>query len=269
VANVTSATSSDLNRKVAEQAPRPHAEKPYRSNILARDEIAVWWMATDTVRPGDLHRWFETLDELERQRSASFHLEVDRRDFVAAHALLRSMLTYYANLPEHSWRFVIEANGKPSIDPDLGCDELRFNLSHTHGLVAVAVASRGLIGIDAERVDPAKVDFNVAKEYFAAAELQILQKAPPAQRPAYFYRLWTLKEAYIKAIGTGLSMPLRSFAFAFDPIRIDFGLDASTHLNWQFATLAPTDQYVLSIAIGRPEADLVTRTVRVVDPQSL
>jgi 4'-phosphopantetheinyl transferase len=269
VASVTSAPTSDLNRNIAEQAPRAHAEKPHRRRLLARDEIAVWWMPTDTVVPGDLHRWFETLDEHERQRSASFHFEMDRRDFVAAHALLRSILTYYANLPLHSWRFVIEANGKPRIAPDLGCDELLFNLSHTRGLVAVAVASRGMIGIDVERIDPAKVDIAVAEEYFAPAELQILQEAPPAERTACFFRLWTLKEAYIKAIGTGLCTPLNSFAFAFEPIRIDFGLDASTHVNWQFASLAPTDQHVLSVAMGRAEADIVRRTMRAVAPQSL
>jgi 4'-phosphopantetheinyl transferase len=266
---MTSAPIPNRNKSLAESARSAHVEEPDGRQLLARGEVAIWWMVTDQVGPKDLHRWFQMLDEHERQRSTAFHFEMDRRDFIAAHALLRSMLTCYGNLPVHSWSFLIDANGKPIINPKLGCDELLFSLSHTRGLVAVAVASRGVIGIDVERMDPAKTDPGVAEEYFAPTELQMLQGAPPTERTAYFFRLWTLKEAYIKAIGTGLSASLKSFAFAFDPIRIDFALVTSNHLHWQFGCWPPTDQHVLSVAIGRAESEVVRRTLRAIAPQSL
>jgi 4'-phosphopantetheinyl transferase len=98
---------------------------------LTRDEIDVWWMATDTVGCEHLHRWLEMLDEEERERSARFHFEIDRREFIAAHALLRSILSSYVNSPAHQWRFTRDANGKPKIHSPIGSDELLFNLSHT------------------------------------------------------------------------------------------------------------------------------------------
>ncbi len=237
---------------------------------LARDAIAVWWMATDTVGPADLQRWLEVLDEQERERSARFHFDIDRRDFIAAHALLRSMLTSYVNFPAGAWRFTTDADGKPRIDPRNGPGELPFNLSHTHGLVAAAVAARGTVGIDVERIDPAKADVAMADAFFAPAEVRMLQGAPAAERTKCFFRLWTLKEAYIKAIGTGLGTRLDSFAFTVEPIRIEFAPGAIGHAaDWQFAILPTTDQHVLAVAAGHPAGNAVRITARAVAPQNL
>jgi 4'-phosphopantetheinyl transferase len=153
---------------------------------LARDETAVWWMATDKVENADLDRWLKMLDDQERNRSARFHLEIDRRDFIAAHALLRSMLSSYVNSPAHQWRFTCDADGKPRIDPHIQRGELPFNLSHTKGLVAAAVASYGTVG-DVEQIDPVKVKFAIVEEYFAPAEVRMLKAVPEADRTLSFF----------------------------------------------------------------------------------
>jgi 4'-phosphopantetheinyl transferase len=237
---------------------------------LARNETAVWWMTTDTVEYPDLDRWLKMLNDEERDRSARFHLETDRRDFIAAHALLRSMLSCYVNSPAHQWRFTCEADGKPRIDPHIQCGELPFNLSHTQGLVAAAVAAHGTVGVDVEQIDPVKAKFALVEEYFAPAEVRMLRGVPDADRTVCFFRLWTLKEAYIKAIGTGLNTPLKSFAFRFQPIRIEFDSPTTGHaVNWQFAILPTTDKHVLSVAVGRHAGDAVHITSRAVVPQNL
>jgi 4'-phosphopantetheinyl transferase len=241
----------------------------HQNRTLVSDEVDVWWMATDAVRPADLREWFEVLDEEERGRSARFCFEADQRDYIAAHVLLRSMLAWSADCPAEEWRFARDANGKPRVFPGVGLPEIEFNLSHTRGLVAAAATRSGAIGIDAERVDPAKADLAVAERFFAPLELRILHYAPAADRTKLFFRLWTLKEAYIKAIGTGLSMPLDSFTFAFEPLRIEFGADAPGRpQDWQFAIPPTTDEHVLSVALGCP-ADAARFSLRTVAPREL
>ncbi len=229
------------------------------NKTLADNEIAVWWMATDAIEPADLQRWLGILDKEERERAARFYFDIDRREFIAAHALLRTMLAFYLNRPAPHWQFISDAEGKPRIDPRNSAGECPFSLSHTRGLVAAALSANGALGIDVEHIDPRKADFAMAEAYFAPAEVRLLQAAPASERDLCFFRLWTLKEAYVKATGTGLSTPLKSFAFAFEPIRIQFEPgSAERAAEWQFAILPTTDLHVLSVAAGHH-----TRAVRV------
>jgi 4'-phosphopantetheinyl transferase len=236
----------------------------------AEGGLAVWRLATDAAQPSDVQRWLRTLDCGEHERAARFWIEADRREFVAAHALLRAMLSYYFDAPPPAWRFVIDASGKPSVDPNVGPHEIQFNLSHTRGLVAVALASRGAIGVDVEEIDEGKADLAIAEAYFAPSEVELLQQAPPSERTRCFFRLWTLKEAYIKAIGKGLSAPLSSFAFSFDPIRIAFSLGSKNDAaNWRFAILPASDRHVLSIAADRLDCEAIEPATRALVPQDL
>jgi 4'-phosphopantetheinyl transferase len=244
---------------------------PYCPDRLdAEGGLALWWLATGDAKPSDMQRWLRSLDRGERERADRFRIAADRREFVAAHALLRTMLTHHFGAPPTAWRFLVDANGKPSIDPNVGPRELEFNLSHTRGLVAVALASCGAIGVDVEEIDEAKADLAIAEAYFARSEIEMLQKAPPSERARAFFRLWTLKEAYIKAIGKGLSASLNSFAFTFDPIRIAFSLgpedDAS---NWRFSTFPPSDRHILSIAAHWPGCDALNLVTRALSPRDL
>jgi 4'-phosphopantetheinyl transferase len=230
---------------------------------LGADEIAVWWMPTAAVLPVHLQRWLGLFDDEERDRAARLLLDADRRDFIAAHALLRSMLAFYGNFPATRWRFVADPDGKPRVDLRAGGAALEFNLSHTRGLVAAAVAVCGLpVGIDVEQIEPRKADFRVAEEFFASAEVRALKAMPPAEQVTGFFRYWTLKEAYIKAVGTGLAMPLQSFSFALVPPRVTFeagsGDDAAA---WEFAVLPTTDRHILSVAAARSGVRVVSHEI--------
>lgn len=238
------------NRGFFEASNRPAGKSRRRERLLTHAMVYVWWMRTDHVSPADCHRWFKILDREERGRADRFRFECDRREFIAAHALLRSLLTFHLGRPAASWQFATGAFGKPKFADKFRMPNIDFNLSHTRDLVVAAVVAHGAVGVDVEKIDLAKADFKVAQRYFAAAEVEILRQTPQPKQATCFFRLWTLKEAYLKAIGAGLGTPLDSFAFTLAPIRINFLAASQDHpQRWHFAMLPTTGQHVLSLAV--------------------
>jgi 4'-phosphopantetheinyl transferase len=157
------------------------------------------------------------LDAEERARADAFVRPGARDRFVFAHGFLRRCLSAREKVPPGDWRFVADAHGKPRIAaPD---SKFHFSLSHTRGAVAVAI-DHSPLGVDVESLArPAEVD-KLARRYFAPEEIEALARLPAAERRVAFFACWTLKEAYVKGIGVGLSKPLSRFAFdVLDAIR--------------------------------------------------
>jgi 4'-phosphopantetheinyl transferase len=159
------------------------------------------------IQPGDdrhLPGLLNRLDPEERGRAARFRFDHDRLSFAAAHALLRHALDDTVGVPR-PWRFAVQAFGKPSLDPPV--DDVRFNLSHARGLVAVAVTRGRDLGVDVEDAlrDPDESTF--ANLVLAPEELAELEGC--ADRAERLFRIWVAKEAVVKAIGLGLSLPVR------------------------------------------------------------
>jgi 4'-phosphopantetheinyl transferase len=158
------------------------------------------------------------LDAGEQASAARFRFAADRELYQAAHVLLRRALSAQVPVDPAQWRFIRGAHGRPEIDP-IACPEargLRFNLSHTRGLVCCAL-TRGLpVGVDAECPRPMQDARAIAERFFAAEEAAAVAAAGApgsAAEATTFRNLWTLKEAYVKALGLGLSMGLADFAF--------------------------------------------------------
>ena len=190
------------------------------------------------------------LDDEERARAARFVHERDRHQFIAARALLRILLQELAGGPAGAWRFTVGSHGKPSLHPDHRLGRLAFNISHTRGAVACAMTLDHDIGVDIEDLERPGRLLEIAHAYFAPDELVTLRSAPPADQRSVFLRLWTLKEAYIKAHGDGLSLPLDRFAFSLSPPVIAFAPGfPDDPAVWQFSTLAPTASHILSVAV--------------------
>lgn len=209
--------------------------------------ITVWTAALDAIPEACWPRFASLLDAGERERAARFLFERHRRQFVAAHALKRLMLSAAAGATGPAdWTFEAGAHGKPKLTGKRGP---HFNISHCEGLVACAVSETVEIGVDVERLErPAPLE--LAGHYFAAAECTLLSALPQAQRPLGFFRLWTLKEAYIKATGLGLAQTLGDFAFSFEPLRVSFTDPAlGDAAAWQFrqTTVGP-ETHVLALA---------------------
>ena len=190
--------------------------------------IAAWTVALATIPEALWPRLLDLLDTAERDRAARFVFERHRRQHIAAHALKRLMLSAMGGAPPRSWTFEAPSGGKPKVvtprvvtpagGPGHGP---HFNISHCDGLVACAISDDLELGVDVEPV-ARKAPLDLAQTYFAPEEVRWLASLPSAEQPLGFFRLWTLKEAYIKATGLGLAQPLHDFAFAFDPLRVLF-----------------------------------------------
>jgi 4'-phosphopantetheinyl transferase len=216
-------------------------------------EVHVWYEITEASGDLEIEEALAILSPNERARQSRFMFARDRRDYAVAHGLLRRSLSRYADVPPESWRFCERPGGKPALVGDHGMPWLSFNLSHTHGLVACAIARGSEVGVDVESARRA-VDAGVANAFFSEVENADLRRcASPVARATRFCQLWTLKEAYIKAIGKGLSHPLNTIVFGFrDDESIIFTPPADVDAKaWQFALFAPTEKDWLAVAVRR------------------
>jgi len=162
------------------------------------------------------------LDDAEKRRAERFRFVEDRLAYVAAHALLRLALSAAAGGDPGAWRFEAGLRGKPRLAAVHGLADLRFNLSHTRGMVTVALARGAEVGVDVERrARRGRLDLELAESRFAPEEAESLRAlSDDASRRERFLRLWTLKEAFVKATGRGLSQPLSEFVVTLDPVSI-------------------------------------------------
>jgi phosphopantetheinyl transferase len=218
--------------------------------------IEVWYWSTHALDMVALDALRGVLSPDERSRADRFVFERDRRDYIAAHALVRHTLSLRGPCSAHEWQFVDDAHGKPMLAAaQAGDPRLVFNLSHAQGLVACGVAHATRIGIDVERVQD-RVDASaIARTHFAPAEVSMLESVSVEAHAARFAELWVLKEAYIKGLGVGLGVhPLDSFAFSFDDrggLRCEDGGETVVP-PWQFALAAPSAEYRLAVAVEVP-----------------
>lgn len=194
-----------------------------------------------TARPDQVQTSDATiLDDNERSRAAAFKFPRDRELYIAAHLFLRRTLSKHAPVAPTDWQFKTNAYGKPFIN-NSGYEQLQFNLSHTQGMIACAVSYAGAIGIDVEKRKPL-TDLDALCRY-ALAPLEahdVLSANTIRQKEQRFFTYWTLKEAYIKARGMGLSIPLQQFTFVQDEQQ-EWQLytetaDLGRQETWQFAT---------------------------------
>jgi 4'-phosphopantetheinyl transferase len=174
------------------------------------DELLLWFGVPDQCGGPNLCNY---LSEDERARAAAFRFEADRWAFVAAHAGLRALLGPMMLCAPHALRFAAGVNGKPYLSQTDQCAAVQFNLSHTRGCVAIAVAGCA-VGVDVERRRPIPDLMAVARTAFAPeGQAALAARSRGPARTALFYRYWTLGESFIKATGEGITQDLASFAF--------------------------------------------------------
>jgi 4'-phosphopantetheinyl transferase len=218
---------------------------------LRPGETHVWLCQPNLIDDGALvARYAQLLSPAERERAEQFAFDADRLLYLVAHALMRCTLSRYANPKPQDWVFIQNQYGRPEIAPGL-CDvPLRFNLSHTSGLAACAVTLQHDIGVDVEYMNRRGDVTALAGDVFSPAEVRALRAAPSARRREQFFKYWTLKEAYIKARGMGLAMPLDQFSFDLnDDGNIGIAFDSGLHddpSDWKFGLHRPTPDHILA-----------------------
>lgn len=179
---------------------------------LENQHVDVWRLSLDL--PTDAVKSIEsTLSADETDRVARFHFEVDKNRFIVSHGVLRKILGRYLHRDPAELKFSVNQYGKPA----LVNSTLEFNLSHSGDFALIAVTQERKIGVDVERIRQGISSHVIAQQYFSKAEVAELQSLPIEQRESAFFTCWTRKEAYIKAQGLGLALPLESFDVSLSP----------------------------------------------------
>lgn len=219
----------------------------------------MWW--TDPARPLTAEQrsaYLALLAPAEAERHARYRFDQHRQEYLLTRALVRATLSRYAAVEPSEWTFEPGPHGRPGLCAVHGLPWLRFNLSNTAGLVALIVARDVEVGIDVEDVARRGETVDIADRFFAEDEIRELRALPAELQRDRFFDYWTLKEAYIKARGMGLSLPLGKFAFQLPrrPIRIAIAPELNDDARrWQFEQYSPTPRHRAAVAIQRPAPD--------------
>ncbi len=220
--------------------------------ILKDNEVHVWCSSL-VLDSKILNRLRLTLSADELERANRFHFQKDQCSFIAGRGILRSILADYLQTRPKDIEFRYNTRGKPSITNVPLRSEINFNLSHSHGLAVYAVTQRREIGIDIERLRSNLSFRRIARRFFTTEEFEKLNSLTGEEFIEGFFKLWTHKEAYIKAKGTGLSIPLNRFAVTINrdqTVRIkEIGLNPDGERSWSFHSLTPEPGYVGALVV--------------------
>ncbi len=225
---------------------------PLQAPVLGRDDVHVWRAALD-VPAARLGGLIETLADDERAKAARFHFQQDRAHYIAARGILRRLLGGYVGAAPSRLRFGYSPYGKPALAEGCGDGALRFNVSHAGGLALYAVTRHRAVGVDLEYMRPGVADEQVAERHFSPREVSTLRTLPPAMQTKAFYDCWTRKEAFIKARGEGLSLPLDQFDVSLAPTEpaalLGTQWDPEEAARWSMRALHPGPGYAAALAV--------------------
>lgn len=211
--------------------------------------IEAWYfkLADVIVLPA----WLEYLDGGERQKAARFKFEKDRQEFIARRGLLRVLLGKYLQQTPGSIKLQTNIHGKPFISRN----PITFNLSHSGEGICFTIARQNEIGIDLEQIKYIPDMFDIIERQFSTVEKQYFLQLEPLSRLNAFYFVWTQKEAWLKAQGLGLSIPLQSFSVNSNPSEpaklMDDQQGKST--DWRLFSFKPEPDYYAAVC-GKTEA---------------
>jgi len=239
------------------------------SNIqLASTEIHVWLTFPDAITDERLLSAYRgLLNAMEQREELRFYWPRDRHRYLVSRALLRTVLSRYASIGPKDWSFSTSAYGRPEIANTHATDGgLSFSVSHTQGLIALAVANNRTLGIDVEHLAASDASITLAHHFFSSDEVAAVHDVPHQQQQLRFFEYWTLKEAYVKARGMGFSIPLESFSIRF-PDDHSVNLVSNAKLDddssrWQLWQFRPASEHLVAVCAERLNAQSPKLTVR-------
>ena len=223
------------------------------AGCMSQTDVDLWYAWIEALSDHALReRYVGLLSAEESEQVERLVFEADRRRGLMARALMRTALSTYTGLPPARLRFVRDRLGKPELAEPAGAG-LSFNLSHAGELVVCAVARQGSVGVDVEELGRSLDFLPLGRRFFAPSETAVLERTPPEARRRAFFEIWTLKEAYAKARGLGLSIPLGSFAVipaGEEPPSACFSDPSEDDpAEWRFGQVELAGRYQLAVAL--------------------
>jgi 4'-phosphopantetheinyl transferase len=220
--------------------------------VLDRSEVHIWRVALAQPTATIQRLWY-TLQPDECERAKQFHFAADCARFIVARGLLRAILGRYLGIDPGRLHFCYNQYGKPALAPEHRGVALSFNLSHSHELALYAIACSRAIGVDIEYIRAGLAETAIAEQFFSPHEVAMLRALPTWAHNIAFFNCWTRKEAYIKARGEGLSLPLNQFDVSLVPGAptelLDVAGDQQERSRWTLQSVDPGSNYVAALAV--------------------
>jgi 4'-phosphopantetheinyl transferase len=223
---------------------------------ISPNEIHIWYAQDQLIDdPALLYHYRACLSDDERRIQQRFFFSKDRHQYLITRVMVRNVLSLYSDsVAPHEWVFEKNNYGKPFVKNFLNCPPLNFNVSHTEKMTIFAVTLVGDIGVDIELLKRGLFNIDLAKSVFTDREFSKFGSLLEEElKEAYFFDVWTLKEAYIKARGMGLTIPLRHISFSFpneNAVEIAFDKELNDRSeNWKIYCLKVNETHKISLAV--------------------
>jgi len=235
--------------------------QPSQPHLLLSDGIDVWCASLDR----EPQRFYKFLSQDEQARADRFYFERDRSRFIISRGLLRTILGYYLNIDPSKIQFCYGPHGKPALQSTFHKRVVHFNLSHSHDLALYAVSWNRQVGIDVEYIRPMLEAEHIANHFFSRDENTLIRTLPAAERTDLFFKIWTSKEAYLKAIGGGLTESLTQIEISLASTEltriVSIDGDWRNALPWHLETLNPAPNYLAALVVQGSTSQIVFRHI--------
>ncbi len=221
---------------------------PRKEIVLANNEIHIW-LCNLNIPNKNISNLEKILSRKELDKADKFHFPKDRNSFVVSRASLKIILSKYINVEPTAVNFVYNKYGKPFLDIKNDTN-ISFNLSHSGNFCLIGITKNNKIGVDIEKINKDFSSLEIAKNYFSEKEYLALTKLPSNERGKAFFYCWTRKEAFIKAEGKGLSIPLDSFdvTISEEEAKITRITNKINIDDWKLYNIKVNDEYCAAIA---------------------
>ena len=218
------------------------------------------WLASTQAGEARVRAYSKSLSREELARAQKFRSKTAYREYIVTRGLLRRTLSDTAGLDLAGVDFLYGEHGKPCLDARAPGKAVAFNVSHSHGLALVALAPGGRLGVDLEKIRPEVEWRDLARRYFSDAECRDLERRGDRDGLRAFYTCWTRKEAFVKALGAGVSYGLKEFDVSIGPEEDYAALTIRSQdeesAGWALKNLPVPDSHVAALAVDRPACNL-------------
>ena len=229
-----------------------------RPFVLHKTDVHLWVIPLD-IDPQEREKLVTLLSPEEKKRAEKFYFDRDRNRYIVARARLRTLLGQYLSVQPQRLIFGYNVFGKPFLVSPVFRETVQFNLSHSHDWGLIGITTAGPIGVDIEKIKSSIEADTIGKRFFAKGEVEVLSAAPSSKKLDIFFSCWTRKEAFIKAIGKGLTFSLQDFEINPRPEekypKLQFLKPSAEGENlWKLFAFEPVDGFKAAVAVRSQKA---------------